>query len=194
MRFKTIAVAGALATLASATFAQAYVGVGLGDSHTCSIDIVAQACGATNGAAKVLAGYEFPGTSFAIEGAYTHFGSLRLSSYQGRVDLRGDTFGVGGAWRPQFGAGFGGVARAGIAWGTIRTSDSENNFDTPPTTTDFSHASNTWLPTFGLGATYALTSAVQLEADWDFARLKARPGSVPSDDFNTWTLGATFHF
>jgi hypothetical protein len=190
MKFRTLAAMAAFSTLGSAAFAQAYVGIGVGRSHACiSYDVVGD-CTDSAATAKAFVGYTLPGTDFAIEGIYTHMGSFNGNSSFGGVDTKVDSLGVGGAWRPQFGSGWGGVVRGGFAYGKARSDFTYVQLGTPITT---GHASNTddyWKPYIGFGATYAVTANIRLEADLDLTRIGARsPTNV-----NSIMLGATYGF
>lgn len=191
MTLKTIAAAAALATLGSSAFAQTYLGVGIGASQSCIHYYDASGgCSDAGATGKLLLGYALPGTDFAIEGVYTHMGSFKGTAPFGDVGTKVDTLGVGGAWRPQFGAGWGGVVRGGFAYGKARTEYTLVQLGTPITTVHGSTSDDYWKPYLGLGATYAVTSNIRLEAGLDFTRVgKRSPSNV-----NSLMLGATFGF
>ena len=190
MKIKTFFAACALATLGNTAFAQTYVGVGIGASHACLHFDAAGTCEDASATAKLLAGYALPGTDFAIEGVYTHMGSFKGTSSFGSADTKVDSLGVGGAWRPQFGAGWGGVVRGGIAYGKAKSDYTYIQLGTPITTVRVSSSDDYWKPYLGLGATYSVTTNVRLEADLDLTRIGARsPTNVSS-----LMLGATFGF
>jgi hypothetical protein len=191
MNMRNVAAAAALATLGSSAFAQAYVGVGLGRTHACVTQGVVGTCADDATTVKALAGYEFAGTGLAVEGIFTHLGSFKGDTALGTANVRVDTFGAGGAWRPQFGAGWGGVLRAGIEYGRTRERDNQVVLGSPvpiPTTT---HDQDYWQPYAGAGVTYAIAPKVRLEAGVDFTRVKVfrTPTGATS-----WMLGATFGF
>ena len=194
MKIKTIAAACALAALAANAAAQTYVGIGAGASHGCTSYGMASGCGTTDASAKALVGYGFAGTDFALEGMVMHLGTLKVDSIDGSVRTDGNLVGVAGAWRPQFGGGWGGVLRAGAAYGSIKTRYSVVQLGTPISTASGSTSRDSLLPTLGAGATYALTPNIRLAADWDYARLRALPGGRSGENFNTFTVGATFGF
>lgn len=190
MTWKTLAAAAAFTVLGSPAFAQTYVGVGVGASHACVHYGAAGDCADASATGRLLAGYALPGTDFAIEGIYTHLGSFKGNSPFGHVDTKVDTLGVGGAWRPQFGAGWGGVLRGGIAYGKARTDYTLVQLGTPITTVRGSSSDDYWNPYLGLGATYAVAANIRLEADLDLTRIgKRAPTNV-----NSLMLGATFGF
>jgi hypothetical protein len=190
MSFKTIAAAAALATLGSSAFAQAYVGIGIGAANACVHYDSTGNCADAGAAAKLLLGYALPGTDFAYEGIYTHLGSFKGTSPFGSADVQVDTVGVGGAWRPQFGAGWGGIVRGGVAYGQRKADYTSVLLGTPITTVHGSSKDDYWVPYLGVGATYAITSRIRLEADLDFSRIgKRSPTNV-----NSVMLGATFGF
>lgn len=190
MKLKSLAAMAAFSMLGSAAFAQAYVGLGIGASHACVHTDATGTCTDGGAAGKLLAGYGLPGTDFAIEGVYTRMGSFKGNSSFGNADTRIDSLGVGGAWRPQFGAGWGGVVRGGIAYGRTRLDSTVVQLGTPITTEHFSSTDDYWKPYLGLGATYAVTANIRLEADLDLTRAgKRSPTNV-----NTFMVGATFGF
>ena len=190
MKFRTLAAMAAFSTLGSAAFAQAYVGIGVGRSHACiSYDVVGD-CTDSAATAKALVGYALPGTDFAIEGVYTHMGSFNGSSSFGSVDTKVDSLGVGGGWRPQFGARWGGVVRGGIAYGKARSNYAVAELGTPITIVRVSGSDGYWKPYLGLGATYAVTAHIRLEADLDLTRI----GTRSPTNVNSIMLGATYGF
>ena len=197
MKFKTIAATLAFATLGTSAFAQTYVGAGVGASHinvTCDDGVD---CRYTDVAGKLLVGYALPGTDFALEGSYNRLGTFKENQGDFQLGIQGTSWNLGAAWRPQFGAGWGGVVRAGAAFGTAKTSYSGAVVGaTPlPILVNGSESKDSWHPYLGLGATYALTPQVRLAADWDNTRLSASfQGMSATNTVNTFTLGATFGF
>jgi hypothetical protein len=191
MKISTLAAACALATLGTTASAQNYVGVGIGSTRACfSFDATGTCTGnATTG--KLLLGYTLPGTDFAIEGAYTHMGSFKGNSALGAAEFKVDMLGVGGAWRPQFGAGFGGVLRGGLDFGKTRADYGGAQLGTPITIFQVSTSHGYWQPYIGAGATYAITPSIRLEADLDDTRVKASRQPINA---RTFSLGATFGF
>jgi len=189
MRLK-IAAACALATLGTSAFAQTYVGLAAGRTNTCIYDPAGN-CTDDATSVKALAGYAWPDTDFAIEGIYTHLGAFKHGSPRGSVDSKVDTIGFGGAWRPQFGAGFGAVVRGGIAVGRARSDYTYINLGTPITMTGASHSQDFWQPYAGAGLTYAIAPHIRVEADVDVTRVKATNSPVNARSF---MLGATYAF
>jgi len=191
MNFKTIAAATAFATLGSSALAQTYIGIGIGSSNACFHYDAVGDCMDDAVAGKLLLGYALAGTDFAIEGAYTHMGSFKGNSTFGSAAVKVDTLGVGGAWRPQFGAGWGGVVRGGVAFGKAKFDETSIALGTPITTVHTSSSNDYWQPYLGAGVTYAITPKIRLEADLDVTRVK--PFSSPIN-VRTVMLGATFGF
>jgi hypothetical protein len=190
MKFKIVATALALTTLGASAFAQTYVGLAAGRTNTC---VYGPNGDCTNDATsvKALVGYAWPDTDFAIEGIYTHLGSFKHGSIRGSVDSKIDTLGVGGAWRPQFGAGFGAVLRTGLLVGRARTDYTNIYPGTPFPSTSSSHSQDFWQPYVGAGLTYAITPRIRLEADVDVTRVKATNSPTNA---RSWMLGATYGF
>jgi len=192
MNIKTLAAACALATLGTTAFAQTYVGLGLGIGNTTAACPFGSSCKDNAPAGKALVGFAFPGTDFAVEGIYTHLGTFREHAPAGNASVKIDMLGVGGAWRPQFGAGWGGVVRAGIAYADSKTSL------TPPSqppqglpARDGSYSNDAWHPYGGVGATYAVTPRLRLEADLDATRVG---GTNAVGNVHAFMLGATYGF
>lgn len=145
-------------------------------------------------AGKALVGYALPGTDFAVEGIYTHLGTFRERSAAYNADTKIDMFGVGGAWRPQFGSGFGGVVRAGLAYADVKTTylpSSQPSQGVPSVTDSFTRSNDAWHSYVGLGATYAVTTSLRLEADLDWARVN---GTNAVGNVHAFMLGATYGF
>ncbi len=193
MKSKTIAIVSALtfATLGSTAFAQTYVGIGIGASHAGDACAFSEGCKDNAAAGKALVGYAFAGTDFAIEGMYNHLGTFKEHSEVDDANAKIDMFGVGGAWRPQFGAGWGGVVRGGIAYSKVKVDYSQTFLGTPITTTHGSVTDDAWHPYLGLGVTYALTPQVRLVADLDVTRVGARSSTT---NVQSLMLGATYGF
>ena len=177
MNRKLIATAIALASLASASaFAAPYVGGSVGLSH---VDIEDCDCDKDGFAAKIFAGYEFT-NNLAAEVTYYSLGKATEQD----VDFKGAYWGLGGAWRPQFGNGWGGVARAGAAFVT-------GKIESGPVS--FSHDSTH--PYFGLGVTYALEKNVRLELDFDSTEVThAAYGASMTSTVNSLMFGVTYGF
>jgi len=193
MNIKHVAVASALATLGSSAFAQTYVGIGLGASHTCINTYGDSRCADDGVAGKALVGYAWPGTDFAIEGIYSHLGNFRRSWDAGKVDFKIDTLGVGGAWRPQFGpSGWGGVVRAGIEYGTVKGRHTQVGPDHSGSSV-FTSDDGAWQPYLGGGVTYAITPRIKLEGDLDVTRVRAN-GLHSNTAVASAMLGVTFGF
>lgn len=194
MKIRTIAVACTLATLGTTAFAQAYVGLSLGSGHASNVCSFGTGCKDNAVAGKALAGYAFAGTDFALEGIYTRLGTFSDRSAQGNADAKIDMFGVGGAWRPQFGAGWGGVVRAGAAYANVKAAFSQSSqaaAGTPVVIHTSSSSNDAWHPYVGIGATYAITPNLRLEADLDATRVGA---TNAVSTVHAFMLGATYGF
>ncbi len=195
-RFLIAGASVAAALVAAPAFSQPYVGAGVGVNHA------SRACGAFNStgdavdcdknrtAVKLTGGYQLPGTPWAGELTYFDLGRYKADTAAGSGSVRGQYWGLGGAYRPDFGNGWGGVARAGAAYGQGKVDYSLTGGANGSSTHD------DWHPYYGLGATYALTKNVKLEADWDNTRLTTRVPTFASSSttVNSFTLGATFGF
>lgn len=193
MNLKTIAAAAALATLGSSAFAQAYVGIAAGATHACVQTGPIGGCPKDAATVKATVGYTWPGTDFAIEGIVDHLGTFKRDTDAARNDFKVDTFGIGGAWRPQFGGGWGGVLRAGLDYGQVRVSTHYFAGPTPAKPADTSHTNGSWQPYLGAGLTYAISSSLSLEGGVDFNRVRA--GSAGgAQNATALTIGLNFKF
>ncbi len=191
-----IAGAVALITLASGSaFAQPYVGIGAGVSHAdqgCgAVDATgaSASCDKNDTAIKLYGGYQLPGTDFAGELTYFDLGKFKASSADASADAKGSYWGLGGAWRPSFGQGWGGVARVGAAYGTGKV-------DYSLAGVGGEHSKNGWHPYYGLGVNYEVARNIKIEADWDNTRLTTQVPTFGSSTatVNSYTIGASFGF
>jgi hypothetical protein len=191
-----IAGAVALFSLASGSaFAQPYVGVGAGVSHANHGCGAAEAsgtvtsCDKNDTAIKLYGGYTLPGTDFAGELTYFDLGKFKASGTGTSADAKGSYWGLGGAWRPVLGQGWGGVARAGAAYGTSKVDYSLG-------TVSGEHSKNGWHPYYGLGVNYEIAKNIKIEADWDNTRLTSQVPTFGSSTavVNSYTIGASFGF
>ncbi len=200
---KLIAAAFTLAALASGSaFSQStqnpqfYVGGNVGVSHAnrgCgAVDVTgANAdCDKNDTALKIYGGYQLPGTPFAAELSYFDLGHFNASNSFGSAKAKDSYWGLGAAYRPDFGAGWGGVARLGAAYGIGKE---DYSLAGGASGSDTKHD---WHPYYGLGVNYALTRNVKLEADWDNTRMTTQvPGFASATGVvNTYSLGATYGF
>lgn len=194
--FALIALAsGSAFSQQNSPLAGTYIGIGAGTSHAnrgCGAADAAAGpldCDRNDGAVKIYGGYTLPGTDFAGELSYFDLGHFKASSDSGRADAKGSYWGIGGAYRPSFGNGWGGVARVGAAYGTGKVDYSLADIDG-------SRSRNDWHAYYGLGVNYAITKDVKLEADWDNTRLTTQVPTYASSTatVNTYTVGASFAF
>ena len=191
-----IAGAFAFAALASGSaFAQSYADVNLGTSHA------NHGCGAAEAGAaitscdknafawKLTGGYQLPGTDFAGELSYFDLGKFKGSGTGTSAEAKDSYWGLGGAYRPSFGSGWGGVARVGAAYGTSKVDYSLG-------TATGEHSKNGWHPYYGLGVNYEIAKNIKLEADWDNTRITSQVPTFASSTavVNTYSLGASFGF
>jgi hypothetical protein len=196
---KKTLIAGAvtLVSLASGSaFAQPYVGIGAGVSHADRGCDAAQAAGAgttscdkNDGTFKLYGGYTLPGTDLAGELIYSDLGKFKASGNGANVDAKGSYWGFGGAYRPSFGQGWGGVARIGAAYGTGKVDYSLDS-------ASGDNSRNDWHPYYGLGLNYEVAKNIKIEADWDNTRLTTQVPSFSSSTavVNSYTIGASFGF
>ena len=175
----------------------AYVGLAGGMSHFAGACDSGIHCEKNKPAVKIYGGYTIA-DDLSAEVTYYDLGTTKASFADGTshvsASLRGAYWGLGGAWRPELGNGWGGVVRAGAAYsqGKIGASDG---------TVSFSEKRSSWQPYAGLGATYKLTKEIRLEADYDFTRVGSQvtdPTTHVRDRTSTsvsnFMVGASFQF
>lgn len=188
----------ALATLASTSaFSQAYVSGAVGGSHA-SIDCSgADSCSNNATAAKAIVGYDF-GNRLAVEGMIVSLGSPHGVAEGVRVDIKSSFWGLGVAYRPDFGNNWSGVARLGAAFTTSRIEGSQASVDANGGVDLFQIVAQSYHSTSayaGLGVAYAVAKDVKIEADLDSTRISVFSGT----DRQTarvidYTVGVTFQF
>lgn len=191
---------GAAALIASAitvpAFAQSgmnlasghpYVGLGAGASKINAGCDAGVSCDRTDTAIKLYGGWELP-NHLAAELTYFDLGKFKANSDLGSSEAKGSYWGLGGAWRPDFGNGWGGVARLGAAY-------TEGKVDYSLSGVSASETRNSWHPYAGLGVSYEVAKGIKLEADWDNTQISTRvQGATSTNYVNSYTLGASFAF
>ena len=192
-----IAGAVALFSLASGSaFAQSYVGANIGASHAdhgCDAAAASgtiSSCDKNDFAWKLTGGYQLPGTPFAGELTYFDLGKFKGSGTGASADAKDSYWGLGGAYRPSFGNGWGGVARVGAAYATSKVDYNLGD------TLLGDHSKNGWHPYYGLGVNYQIAKNVKLEADWDNTKITSQVPTLGSSTniVNSYTIGASFGF
>ena len=192
-----IAGAVALFSLASGSaFAQSYVGGNIGASHADHGCGAAAASGTITGcdkndfAWKLYGGYQLPGTPWAAELSYFDLGKFKGTGSGVSADAKDSYWGLGGAYRPSFGSGWGGVARVGAAYGTSKVDYDLGN------TLLGDHSKNGWHPYYGLGVNYEIAKNIKIEADWDNTKITSQVPTFGSstNTVNSYTIGASFGF
>ena len=191
-----IAGAVALISLASGSaFAQTYVGGNLGESHAnrgcgaADATVAITSCDKNDFAWKLYGGYQLPGTPFAGEVTYFDLGKFKGTGTAASATAKDSYWGIGGAYRPSFGQGWGGVARVGAAYGTSKV-----DYNLGEVSGD--HSKTGWHPYYGLGVNYEIAKNIKLEADWDNTRITSQVPSYGSSTavVNSYTIGASFGF
>ena len=192
-------IAGAVALLSlvgSSAFAQGYVGGNIGESHAnrgCGAGDAAGIslnCDKNDFAWKTYGGYQLPGTPWAAEVTYWDLGRFKADGTGVSGTAKDSAWGLGGAYRPEFGGGWGGVARVGAAYGTSKVDYSLGEAGTGE------HSKDGWHPYYGLGVNYALTKNLKLTADWDNTRITSQIPTLASSTavVNTYSVGASWGF
>ncbi len=183
----------AIAALASSpAFSQSYVGVGGGVSQINASCVDGLSCDKNDAAVKIYGGYTFA-DNISAEVTYYSLGTFKQSTPDGTASasLKGSYWGLGGAYRPDFGNGWGGVARLGAAYSQGKLEATGLSSETR----------NSWQPYAGIGVTYAVTKDIRIEADYDYTRVGSQftdPNSgirtQGQDNVNSFMIGATFAF
>jgi OOP family OmpA-OmpF porin len=192
---KLIAGSFAFATLASGSaFSQSYVGVAGGVSQINESCAAGISCDKNDTAAKIWGGYTFA-DNISAEVTYYSLGTFKNSTTvngtSASASLKGSYWGLGGAWRPDFGNGWGAVGRLGAAY-------TQGKLES----TGFgSQSRNSWQPYAGIGVTYAVTKDIKLEADYDYTRVGSQftdPNTGTNikgtNNVGAFMFGATFSF
>ena len=193
----TLAGHSAFAQSSKSTDGTTYVGLAGGVSHFSGACDDGAHCEKNRPAVKVYGGYTIA-NDLSAEITYYQLGTLKESETFGTTNvtarLRGDYWGLGGAWRPELGNGWGGVVRVGAAYSQGKVSGDAG-------TVSISEKRTSWQPYAGIGATYALTKDIKLEADYDFTRVGAQltdPTTHARDRYtnsvSNFMLGATYRF
>jgi len=191
-------IAGAVALLSlagSSAFAQSYMGINLGQSHAnrgCDAGAASgllTSCDKSDFAWKINGGYQLPGTPWAGELTYFNLGKFKGTGPTASGTAKDSYWGLGGAYRPDFGSGWGGVARAGAAYGTSKVDYSLGGVSGE-------QSKNGWHPYYGLGVTYQLAKNIKIEGDWDNTRITSQVPTFASSTavVNSYTIGASFGF
>jgi opacity protein-like surface antigen len=194
-----LALAGQSAFAQSSTSSDgtAYVGIAGGMSHFAGACESGIHCEKNKAAVKVYGGYTLF-NDLSAEVTYYDLGTTRASFADGTnhvaATLHGAYWGLGGAWRPELGNGWGGVVRVGAAYSEGKIGASDGSLS-------FSEKRSSWQPYAGLGATYKLTKDIKLEADYDFTRVGSQvtdPTTQVRDRTSTsvsnFMVGASFQF
>ena len=196
MKKTFIAGAVAMISLASGSaFAQSYVGINFGQSHAnrgcdaAGASGLLTSCDKSDFAWKINGGYQLPGTPWAGELTYFNLGKFKGTGTGASATAKDSYWGIGGAYRPDFGSGWGGVARAGAAYGTSKV-------DYSLSTVAGEQSKNGWHPYYGLGVTYQVAKNIKIEGDWDNTRITSQVPTFGSSTavVNSYTVGASFGF
>lgn len=170
------------ATVATSAFAAdegPYAGVTVGRSKTNDISGVTLTK-STDTVGGILGGYQFT-KNWGVEGQYTSAGKFEAGNASGKSNA----YGVSAVGTLPMANNFSLYAKLGIA----------NTKTTLSNAGGASGATRT-AGTYGLGAQYSLTPAVNLRLGWDRYGAAVNDGSGSKLNFNdsTWTLGAAYKF
>jgi OOP family OmpA-OmpF porin len=169
-----------------------YVGANIGGSHLNGSCGSGLSCDQNDTAWKVYGGWTFPG-DFGAELTYYDLGKFTTTvpGTAASGSLRGTYWGLGGAWLPQLGGGWGAAVRVGAAYG-------EGKLDVSGLG---SESRNAWHPYGGIGASYAVAKNIKIEADWDWTRISSQftdptTGIRATSDHSVqaYSIGASFLF
>ena len=193
--FAVFSLAGTSAFAQTSPAPQSYVGANLGASHAdhgCGATLAATtaitSCDKSDFAWKLYGGYQLPGTPLAAELTYANLGKFKASGGD-TSEAKASYWGLGGAWRPDFGQGWGGVARVGGAYATSKVDYTLGGVGGE-------HSKDGWHPYYGLGLNYQIARNVKLEADWDNTRVTSQIPAYGSSTatVNTYSIGASLGF
>lgn len=188
---KQIILTAALLVAAGGASAQAYVGGAIGKSHT-NVDTTGTTSSEVSDTGKkIYAGYGF-NQNIALEVGYIDFGKAEFtgSVYPYGVlktDLKSKAAYVAGVFRGEFGAGFGGVARLGLA--NVKTTATSTQVATS-VTGSLSETSGQAL--FGLGLEYSITKNFKVTGDVEFTNSADIAGE--SGTLRLLSVGARYAF
>lgn len=171
---KNSIIAAALVATAFAStgaMAQVYVSADAGASHV-NVDCSDVASCKDNGTAfKVTGGYKFY-NGLAAELGYIDFGKATASDTGLDVSLKAQAWTLGLAYELPLGADFSATARAGFA--SVKTRASANIAGVGSGSEDQTKSE----AYFGLGANYAVTKNVKIEAGIDFSHAEIEGGTA----------------
>lgn len=171
---KNMIVATCMAVIAGSAAAQVSVEAAFGATNL-DIDCAGTTYCKNNGSgAKFVAGYVVA-PAISVEVGYVNFGEAkaRVPSYYGLLDgnLKSSAFFIGGAARGEFGHGFSGVARMGLAQ-VKTTTDVSNGYAAA------SESDSKANLLFGLALEYALTTKLKATAGIDFTQSPIAEGDT----------------
>lgn len=191
---KKIVTATMLALVMGGAYAQGYVEGAFGPSNLDADCAGTTRCELDSTGFKLVGGYAF-NPNFSVEAGYINFGTVEASVYDFvpgfgyqliNGELKSTAFYVGGAVRGEFGSGFAGVARLGLA-------NVETEVKSSITFGSVTTSETKMRALFGLGLEYAITKQLKLTGNLDFTQ------AANAEDNETATLrllsiGAKFNF
>ena len=188
--------AAVLALVSVAASAQTnYVGASVGISHNYDLDCVS---GATcdrgaNSTGKITFGREFGSTP--LWGGYFS-GAVEFMGFRAAEAKAGFNNGTGLVAGSGYTTGLGAAYAMHLAYGDFAVKTKLGVAYTKGSV-DYlaggSSSSSMFVPTFGVGASYALNKNVSLDLDWDRVPTRFRDGT-DKINLNMWSLGATYKF
>jgi opacity protein-like surface antigen len=170
--FKKVAGLALLSAVAGGAMAQAYVGIGLGQTHVsklCDTATTGVACHDNDFGVKAYGGYAID-EMIAAELGYIKFGKATLDAGTAHAELEGRAFTVGAALRMAFTPTLGGVVRAGLA--KVKVEDRATTYVGGSTTST--------QPYLGLGLEYSFEKSVKGTLAYDRTRAKNIRGETGS--------------
>jgi OOP family OmpA-OmpF porin len=192
------ALAGAVMLAASsATWAQAYLGLAIGQAkfkNACEGAPSSITCNDKDRAFKFFGGYQFT-PNLAVELAYNSLGTAKASSGE-EVDLSAAELGAVLSW--PLAHRFALFGKLGMYVGEMEgrgTDDAVPAIFPPPPPRQLRgwRAGNNTDLTFGFGAAYDLTRNAALRVEWQRYN-KLGPSDSPKIDIDVLSLGALFRF
>lgn len=159
--FAALAV-GVACSQALAAGAGPYVGIGAGTTRFDADCSGTSACDNSDTGYKIVGGYKFDET-MAAELTYFNLGKATATYLGVDAEIKTTAIGLGMAFRGNFGSAWSGVARLGLA--SVST-DIDVRYG-PHAGSDSERTAKVYA---GLGLAYAVTSALKIEAAWDFTQ------------------------
>lgn len=178
---KKIALAAMISLVAGGAMAQAYVGVGVGQSKIPTDCVAGVTCKDTDTGYKLYGGYMF-NKFVGAELGYIDFGKATIDVSFAHAEVKAHAVTLAAVGRGELGAGFSGVGRLGMANSSI---DETSNFG-------FADSGSTTKLYWGLGLEYAFSKQIKGALMYDHTDGKTEGGD--SGSLRLISVGIQAHF